>query len=220
MESRNVWDVISKEEVPKDRRCIKCKWIFKIKSNGVFRARLVVKSPSSSQKQKLDILHSPKKNNPTVIKCHEDTPSIKSNLSSKKLFWGSPDISSGIESLFDAMGLYEKSKSLIISMILCSVKNMIQRSELDLHEVVILFPRQDLRESVFQESVIKVLYLGRSFNDVKKVYVSKTNRYPLGVDEHQVSDHPRCFMNMINGRSQAISASNNERCQVQGSCPA
>ena len=41
MESRNVWDVIRKEEVPKDRRCIKCKWIFKIKRNGVFRARLV-----------------------------------------------------------------------------------------------------------------------------------------------------------------------------------
>ena len=41
MESRNVWDIIRKEEVPKDRRCIKCKWIFKIKRNGVFRARLV-----------------------------------------------------------------------------------------------------------------------------------------------------------------------------------
>jgi Reverse transcriptase (RNA-dependent DNA polymerase) len=41
MKSRNVWDVISKEEVPKGRSCIKCKWIFKIKRNGVFRARLV-----------------------------------------------------------------------------------------------------------------------------------------------------------------------------------
>jgi Reverse transcriptase (RNA-dependent DNA polymerase) len=41
MESRNVWDLISKEDVPKDRRCIKCKWIFKVKRNGVFRARLV-----------------------------------------------------------------------------------------------------------------------------------------------------------------------------------
>jgi hypothetical protein len=59
----------------------------------------IVKSPSSSQKQKLDILHSPKKNNPTVIKSHEDSLSIKSNLSSNKSYWGSPDISSGIESL-------------------------------------------------------------------------------------------------------------------------
>ena len=123
----------------------------------------IVKSPSSSQKQKLDILHSPKKNNPTVIKSHEDSHSIKSNSSSKKLFWGSPDISSGIENLFDAMGLDEKSKSLIISMNLCSIKNMIQLSELDFHDVVNLFPRQDLRESVFQDSVIKVLCLGWSF---------------------------------------------------------
>jgi hypothetical protein len=61
------------------------------------------------------------------------------------------------------MGLDEKSKSLIISMNLCSIKNMIQLSELDFHDVVSLFPRQDLRESVFQDSVIKVLCLGRSF---------------------------------------------------------
>jgi hypothetical protein len=84
-------------------------------------------------------------------------------LSSKKSSWGSPDVSSGIENLFDAMGLCEKSKSLIISMNLCSIKNMIQLSELDFHDVVNLFPRQDLRESVFQDSVIKVLCLGRSF---------------------------------------------------------
>jgi hypothetical protein len=61
------------------------------------------------------------------------------------------------------MGLDEKSKSLIISMNLCCIKNMIQLSELDFHDVVNLFPRQDLHESVFQDSVIKVLYLGRSF---------------------------------------------------------
>jgi hypothetical protein len=39
---------------------------------------------------------------------------------------------------------------------------MIQLSEQDFHHVVNLFPRQDLRESVFQDSVIKVLCLGRS----------------------------------------------------------
>ena len=70
----------------------------------------IVKSASPTEKQKLDILHSSKKNNPTVIKSHEDSHSIKSNSSSKKSFWGSPDISSGIENLFDAMGLDEKSK--------------------------------------------------------------------------------------------------------------
>jgi hypothetical protein len=61
------------------------------------------------------------------------------------------------------MELDEKSKSLIISMNLCIIKNMIQLSELAFHEVVTLFPRQDLGESVFQDSVIKVLCVGRSF---------------------------------------------------------
>jgi hypothetical protein len=223
---------------------------------------------------------------------------------------------------------------------LCSIKNMIQLSELDFHDVVNLFPRQDLRELVFQDSVIKVLCLGRSFNllikenagldeqtdvakclipstfeeensfldedgmsklkeyymanywkmrkdfldnledfvtqesligstintrskktvssaskisspsdvdtkvskssnksneedfypkhlnhsfmpkpdfdgyrnDVKKMY--EDNPYPLGVDEHQVPDHPSSFMNMIKGRSRAISTANDERRQV------
>jgi hypothetical protein len=240
------------------------------------------------------------------------------------------------------MGLYEKSKSLIFSMNLCRIKNMILLSEQDFHDVVNLFLRQDLPESVFQDSVIKVLCLGRSFkllikekagldeqtdiaksliqstfeeetslldkdgmsklkeyymarywkmrkvfldyledfetqdsligstintrskktvscaskisspsdvdtkvskssnksnlqdfypknlnhavmpksdfdgyrNDVKKAYENENNPYPLGVDEHQVPDHPSSFMNMTKGRSQAISAANDERCQV------
>jgi hypothetical protein len=219
---------------------------------------------------------------------------------------------------------------------------MIQLSELDFHEVVNLFPRQDLRESVFQDSVIKVLCMGRSFkllikenvgldeqtyvakslipaifegetsfldedgmsklkeyymanywkmrkdfldyledfmtqdsligstistsskkpvscaskifspsvvsedakvtkaseksnahyfypknpnyayvpkpdfegyrNDVKKAY--ENDPYLLGVDEDQVPDHPSSFMNMIKGRSRAMSAEKDERRQV------
>jgi hypothetical protein len=46
-------------------------------------------------------------------------------------------------------------------------------------------------------------------NDVKKMYGD--NPYPLDVDEHQVPDHPSSFMNMIKGRSQAISAEKDER---------
>jgi hypothetical protein len=42
----------------------------------------------------------------------------------------------------------------------------------------------------------------------------ENNPYPLGVDEHQVPDHPSPFMNMIKGRSQAISAAKDERRQV------
>ena len=41
MDNKNVWEIINNEEVPEGRRTIKCKWIFKIKRNEVFRARLV-----------------------------------------------------------------------------------------------------------------------------------------------------------------------------------
>jgi hypothetical protein len=48
--------------------------------------------------------------------------------------------------------------------------------------------------------------------DIKKTY--KEEQYPLGADEHQMPDHPCTFMKMVNGRSQAISAANDERRQV------
>ena len=41
MDKKEVWEIIKKADIPQDRRTIKCKWIFKIKRNGVFRARLV-----------------------------------------------------------------------------------------------------------------------------------------------------------------------------------
>jgi len=41
MENRKVWTVVKKEDMPSDRRCVKCKWVFKVKRNGVYRARLV-----------------------------------------------------------------------------------------------------------------------------------------------------------------------------------
>jgi hypothetical protein len=41
MDKQQVWEIIKKEDIPEDRRAIKCKWIFKIKQNGIFRARLV-----------------------------------------------------------------------------------------------------------------------------------------------------------------------------------
>ena len=53
---------------------------------------------------------------------------------------------------------------------------MIQLSNLDLHEVGNLFSRQDLRDSVFQDSVIKFLCLGKCFKiQIKEKY---------GLDEH------------------------------------
>jgi Reverse transcriptase (RNA-dependent DNA polymerase) len=41
MDKKQVWEVIKNEEIPEKRRTIKCKWIFNIKQNGVYRARLV-----------------------------------------------------------------------------------------------------------------------------------------------------------------------------------
>ena len=38
---RGVWRKINKSQMPTRRRCVKRKWIFKIKRNGVYRARLV-----------------------------------------------------------------------------------------------------------------------------------------------------------------------------------
>jgi Reverse transcriptase (RNA-dependent DNA polymerase) len=41
METEKVWESIKKQDVPVGKRTIKCKWIFKIKRNGILRARLV-----------------------------------------------------------------------------------------------------------------------------------------------------------------------------------
>ena len=41
MEDCEVWEIIDEKEKPPDRRCVKHKWIFNIKRNGTFRARLV-----------------------------------------------------------------------------------------------------------------------------------------------------------------------------------
>ena len=41
MIARNFWRKGHLSNVPDSWRCVKCKWVFKIKRNGVFRARLV-----------------------------------------------------------------------------------------------------------------------------------------------------------------------------------
>ena len=42
MNNRGVWRKIKRSDVPKGRRLVKYKWVFDIKRNGRFRARLVV----------------------------------------------------------------------------------------------------------------------------------------------------------------------------------
>eukprot|EP00980_Cylindrotheca_fusiformis_P026468 scaffold16219_cov100-Cylindrotheca_fusiformis.AAC.1 len=41
MNKRQVWRVIEKVKVPKNCRLVKCKWVFDVKRDGRFRARLV-----------------------------------------------------------------------------------------------------------------------------------------------------------------------------------
>jgi hypothetical protein len=41
MERMGVWKKVMRSIIPKGRRSVKCKWVFDIKRNGVFRARLV-----------------------------------------------------------------------------------------------------------------------------------------------------------------------------------
>jgi hypothetical protein len=59
----------------------------------------IVKSSSSTDKAKLEAFYSPNKGSPKVIKSHEDSENSnnKSKSSSKMSFWGSPDLSLGIE---------------------------------------------------------------------------------------------------------------------------
>jgi hypothetical protein len=78
-------------------------------------------------------------------------------------FWDSPDLSPEIETLIKAMNLCDNSKSLIISINLCNIKNMIHLYNLELDELSSLFSRKDLRDSSFQNTIIKVLCLGKAF---------------------------------------------------------
>jgi len=41
MEELRVWKKIQRSSIPRNRRCVKCKWVLEIKRDGRFRARLV-----------------------------------------------------------------------------------------------------------------------------------------------------------------------------------
>jgi hypothetical protein len=51
---------------------------------------------------------------------------------------------------------------------LCIIKNMIHLSNWELDELISLFSRRDLRDSRFQDTIIKVLCLGKSFLNLIK----------------------------------------------------
>jgi hypothetical protein len=70
----------------------------------------IVKSLSSAENHKLETLYSNNKGSPKVIKSHGDSENNKNQSSSKMSFWGSPDLSPGVERLFNAMNLCDNSK--------------------------------------------------------------------------------------------------------------
>jgi hypothetical protein len=130
----------------------------------------IFKLPSSTEKANLETLYSPNKRSPKVIKSHEDSEKSnnKSKSSSKMSFRLPPDLSPVIGKIFDAMNLCDNSKSLIISINLCNIKNMIHLSNLELDELSSVFSRRDLRDSSFQDTIINVLCLGKSFINLIK----------------------------------------------------
>jgi hypothetical protein len=130
----------------------------------------IVKSSSYTEMTKLETLYSSNKGIPMVIESHEDSENSnsKSKSSSSISFWGSPELSPGIEKSFNTMSLCDNSKSLIISINLCNIKNMIHLSNLELEELSIVYSRKDLRVSSFQDTIIKVLCLGKSFFNLIK----------------------------------------------------
>jgi hypothetical protein len=97
----------------------------------------IVKSSSSTESSMLQTLYSSNKLSPKVIKCHEDSDNTnsKGKSSSKSSLWGSANLSPGIEKLLNAMNLCDDSKSLIVSLNMCSIKNMIYLSNLELDEL-------------------------------------------------------------------------------------
>jgi hypothetical protein len=113
--------------------------------------------------------------------------------------WGSPDLSPGIEKLFNAMNLCENSKSSIIYINLCNIKNMIHLSNLELDDLSNLFSRRDLRYSSFQDTIIKILRLGKSFlNSIKENHGLH--------DDDVISEH--MISNTFNEETEFLSDSN------------
>jgi hypothetical protein len=132
------------------------------------RAPKIIKSLSSSEKSKLASLHTPKKGSHK----NDDSDDSKSISSSKILFCGYPDLSRGIEKLFELIKLHEDSMLLLTSMDLGNDRNMIQLSDQELHDVTSIFSRQDLRDSSFQDSIIKSYAMESVSNLTSRKYMA------------------------------------------------
>ena len=66
MEDHKVWKKVKRAVMPQDRRCVKCKWVFEIKRNGVCHARLVACGYSQVPGQDFNEVYSPVVQDTTV----------------------------------------------------------------------------------------------------------------------------------------------------------
>jgi hypothetical protein len=84
---------------------------------------------------------------------------------------------------------------------LCSIKNIIQLSILDLHDLGNMFSRQDLRDSIFQDSIIKVLCLGKCFKTLMLIKEKSGLHHAADVTERLIPstfDEETNFLNTEN----------------------
>jgi hypothetical protein len=70
----------------------------------------IIKASSSTVKTDLEKLYSPNQGCAKFIKFHGNSENSKSKSSSETSSWASPDLSPGIETLFNAMNLYDDFK--------------------------------------------------------------------------------------------------------------
>ena len=65
MRLMKVWKKVPRSQIPKGRRCIKSRWVFDIKRNGIFRARLVACGYSKIAGEDFNDIFSPVSNDVT-----------------------------------------------------------------------------------------------------------------------------------------------------------
>ena len=143
-------------QAPRFSSRLKNKWILQTSKRSVrykgYKAPKIIKSLSSFEKSKLAKPRTPE----TGSWKKDDSDESKSNSLSKMSFWGSLDLSIGVEILCKLTKSNEDASFLIMSMNLCNVRNMIQLPDQDSHDVASLFSCHDLSDPIFQDSIIKL----------------------------------------------------------------
>jgi hypothetical protein len=81
---------------------------------------------------------------------------------------------------------------------LCNVRNRIQLSDQVIHDVIDLFPRQDVWDSNFQDAIIQILCLGKCF----KLLIQRTN------DKGEHYEVPEKLIPTFSGENESLGSDN------------